>query len=818
MTLPIESILPRLISAIRSSNHAVLQAPPGAGKTTRVPLALLDAKLFDGKIIMLEPRRLAARAAAERLAYQLKEPTGKTIGYAMRGAHKTTKSTKIDIVTEGILTRMIQSDPELNGVSCIIFDEFHERSLQADLGLALCLEIRNAFREDLCLIVMSATLDAEPVAKLMGNAPIITSKGRSFPVDTRFLNKPWSKPHQNHPRLEHAMADLIIQAVQETQGSLLAFLPGEGEIRRVQAIVETKLKSILDTRPLFGAMPFTEQQKAISPSKRRKLVLATSIAETSLTIEGIHVVIDSGYRRYSHFNTASGMSKLTTARVTKAQAIQRQGRAGRLCKGVCYKLWTKGEDGGLIPYPSPEILTADLTSLALELAAWGVNDPKTLPFLTYPREVDFSTAQNLLRKIGALDHKNFITNLGKKIAKLPLHPRLARLLIFCGEQAKYTAALLAEHDILNYGAPSDLTLRQEALNNPTKFEKTRPYHINHTTLRRVKADIKRLTPTGKQTLSLAQMAALAYPDRIGLHRKTDAPRFLLSGGSGAYFKNDDPLGSQRLIVATDLEGQQKEACIRIGIAISEAELRMIYADQFITQHICEWSKRGQRILTKKQTCFGALILNEQNWRDCPNHHIATALLNAIKDLGLTSLNMNKSSYHIQARIEWLRARGCDFPDCSNVGLMKNLEGWLFPYLNGIKSLEALKELEISTLINAQLSYEQQQQLNHLAPKNITAPTGTELVIDYTSETPKISVRLQELFGIKTHPTIGPDRLKILIELLSPARRPVQTTADLPNFWKNSYADVRKDMRGRYPKHPWPTNPQEASPTKRLKPR
>ncbi|GHA60529.1 DEAD/DEAH box helicase [Amylibacter ulvae] len=818
MNLPIESVLPALIDAVKLHNRAVLQAPPGAGKTTRVPLALLDAKLFDGKIIMLEPRRLAARAAAERLAEQLGETAGETVGYAMRGERKIGKSTQIEVVTEGVLTRMIQNDPELAGISCIIFDEFHERSLQADLGLALCLEIRAALRDDLCIIAMSATLDAGPVAALMDNAPMITSEGRAYPVEQRFLDKPWSRPNQRGPRFEQAMADLIIQAASETDGSILAFLPGEGEIRRVQALVEPTLKPTLDTRPLFGAMPFAEQRRAIAPSKRRKLVLATSIAETSLTIEDIRVVVDGGRARRAAFDAGSGMSRLITERVTKAEATQRQGRAGRVASGICYKLWTRGEDGGLQPFPLPEILSSDLSALVLELAAWGTVDPNDLPFLTQPRETDFQNAQGLLRQIGALDAQNRITDQGRRIAAMPTHPRLARMLLNSDKGGERIAALLESRDVLMAGAPSDFSLRIEAFQNPRTFEQNRPFRINRGALERVRVDTKRLRATGSRDLSAAQMAALAYPDRIGLHRAGDAPRFLLSGGSGAFVNDDDPMGAERLIVASDLDGKQKEARLRMGIAISESELRDVFGDDFETRNICTWSKRDRRVLAKSQTCFGALVLSEQNWRDCPDDRIATALLDGIRELGLQVLPWDQSARFVQARIEWLRARGSDLPDCSDDALLDDMENWLLPHMYGVKSIDGLKSLVMTTIIKSRLEFSQQQLLDNLAPAAIKAPTGTRLPVDYSADQPRIAVRLQELFGMTVHPTVGPDRLPLIIDLLSPARRVVQTTADLPNFWGTSYVDVRKDMRGRYPRHPWPEDPTVAEATKRVKPR
>ncbi|MCP5086909.1 MAG: ATP-dependent helicase HrpB [Rhodobacteraceae bacterium] len=818
--LPIESVLPDLLIALRSANMAVLQAPPGAGKTTRVPLFLLEQNLLEGRILMLEPRRLATRAAAERMAETLGEKTGQTVGYRMRGDKKTGPDTRIEVITEGLLTRLIQSDPELTGISCIIFDEFHERSLQADLGLALSLEIRSALRPDLCLIAMSATLDAEPVAALMVDAPVVTSQGRSFPVEPRYLPRPWSKPGQRGPRFEDAMASLICQALDETEGGVLVFLPGEGEIRRVEALLRPKLKAGINLHPLYGALPFSDQRRAIRPEKTgRKLVLATAIAETSLTIEDIRVVVDGGRARRARFDAGSGMSRLVTERVTKAEATQRQGRAGRVAEGACYKLWTRGEDGGMAPFALPEIQAADLTGLVLELAAWGTTDPSAVPFLDPPRDSDFTAAQHLLRSLEALDADNRITEHGKRVARHPVHARLGHLLETAGAGAAELAALLENRDILQRGGtalPGDLSLRIEALKDPKKFEATRPHRINRSALDVVRRDVRRLHASGSKTLSLGEMAALAYPDRVGLRRKGDAPRFLLSGGKGAVFGDGDPLGGQRMIVATDLDGDAREARVRMALPLSETELRSVYGNQIEEHKTCHWSKRQRSVLARIQSRFGVLVLAERHWKDCSPEALAKGMTEGIRDLGLEVLPWSRPSRYLLARMEWLRARGTSLPDCSEDGLIETLETWLQPHLRGMKTVEDLKRLEMGQIVRGLLSWEDTQTLDKLAPASITAPTGTKLAVDYSGGQPKVSVRLQEMFGMTSHPTVGPDSLPLLIELLSPAQRPVQMTADLPGFWATSYADVRKDMRGRYPKHPWPEDPTQAEPTRRVK--
>ena len=820
--LPIEAALPALLLALTSANQAVLQAPPGAGKTTRVPLFLLEKGLYKRKILMLEPRRLAARAAAERMAETLGEPVGKTVGYRMRGDSKVNTDTRIEVVTEGILTRMIQSNPDLPGISCIIFDEFHERSLQADLGLALALEIRAVLRDDLSLIVMSATLDAAPVAALMGDAPIITSQGKSYPVAQKFLPRPWAQTGRKGPRFEDAVASLITTAVYETSGGVLVFLPGAGEINRVQQLLGQSLGPDVAIRPLYGAMPFKDQREALAPVKTgRKVVLATSIAETSLTIPDIRVVVDTGRARRARFDSNSGMSRLITERVTKAEATQREGRAGRVSAGVCYKLWTKGEQGGMAPFPEPEIRSTDLTGLVLELAVWGTNDPGAMPFLSTPRETDFNAAQNLLHMLGALDANMRITDYGRKLARQPTHARLAHVVMQAGQDAGLLAAMLEARDpLIREGRtlPADLTLRWEALRDLGKFHRERPYRANRTTIDAIKKEAKRLAPQGKTTFSLGAMAALAYPDRIGLHRSGDAPRYLLSGGKGAYFDDGDTMGANRLIVATDLDGDAKNAHIRLCAALTEAELIALYGDQIKEVKLCVWNKRERRVDARVQRQFQALVLSDENWKDCPPEALAIGMVAGIRDLGLKVLPWSKPADLLRARVEWLRDKGSDLPDLSDTALLDGLENWLAPHLSGVKKTDGLKRLDMSTILSGILSWDEAQVLDRLAPANIKAPTGTRMPVDYSGEQPSVSVRLQELFGLTKHPAVGPDRIPLLIELLSPARRPVQTTADLPNFWVSSYADVRKDMRGRYPRHPWPEDPTVAEATRRVKPR
>ncbi|MEM7438348.1 MAG: ATP-dependent helicase HrpB [Pseudomonadota bacterium] len=811
MQLPIDPILPDVAAALDSVGVAVLQADPGAGKTTRVPLHLLKSGT-PGRIVMLEPRRLAARAAAERMAETLGEPVGQTVGYAMRGARKVSEATRIEVITEGLLTRRIQADPELSGISTLIFDEFHERSLHADLGLALALEVRAALRGDLRLLVMSATLDVGGVAALLGDAPVIQSEGRSFPVEVRHLPKPWAQPRQRGPRFEDAMAGLIRQAVAETQGSLLAFLPGEGEIRRVESALSDLPD--LDMRPLYGALPFAEQRRAIAPGPRRKLVLATAIAETSLTIEGVRVVIDGGRARRARFDAGAGMARLVTDRATKAEATQRQGRAGRTESGVCYKLWTKGEEGGMSAFPLPEILSADLAPLVLECAAWGAN-AADMPFLDPPRAADVTAAQELLQMLGALDANGRITDHGRAVLSQPTHPRLAHMLSKGGAGAQDLAALLEARDPLPRSAPADLSLRLLALRDQQSYQNRHPWQASVPTLKAIRAEAQRLRTSGP-TLSDAERLALAYPDRIGLRRPGEAPRFVLSGGKGAVFDDSDPMGANRMVVVADLDGDTREARVRRALPITEAEVKALFPHLIQEADRIEWSHRHRRVEARRDTRLGALVLASKNLKGADPSKMAAAMGDGVADLGLDALPWTDAARFFQARVQLLQ--GAEMSDLSNAALADTLEIWLVPHLGGMRTPEDLRQLDMFAILRGLLSWDQQQMLDALAPAAIKAPTGTRLPVDYRSDPPKVAVRLQELFGMTTHPTVGPNRTPLLLELLSPARRPVQMTADLPGFWASSYADVRKDMRGRYPKHAWPEDPTSAQPTTRTKKR
>ena len=795
--LPIDAAIPDLYEALAAHGRAVLVAPPGAGKTTRVPLALLE--MVPGRIVMLEPRRLAARAAAERMAATLGEPVGGTVGYRIRG--EAVPGARIEVVTEGILTRMIQSDPELAGIGCVIFDEFHERSLNADLGLALVCEARAALRPDLAVLVMSATLDAEPVAALLDDAPVVRSLGRAFPVETRWLDRPLPAG----ARLVPEAARLIAQAARETEaGTILAFLPGEGEIRRVAAMLEVDAELL----PLFGAMDFAAQRAALAPpGARRRIVLATAIAETSLTIPGVTVVVDAGRARRARFDPGSGMSRLVTERVSRAEAEQRRGRAGRVAPGVCYRLWARAEEGALPAFAPPEMLIADLAGLALELAVWG--GAESLAFLTPPPEAALAEARALLAGLGALDGVGRITAHGRAMAALPLHPRLAHMLLTAGRGAATLAAALAERDPIR-GAPADLGLRLTAIRDPRGYADRHPWPADRATVERIRAEAKRLArlvPVGPP-MSPAAMAALAYPDRIGLRRKGEAPRFVLSSGKGAVLAEGDPLGAERLIVATDLDGDAREARVRIGVALHGDELRDLYGDRIETVEAVTWSRREGRVLARRQERLGALVLSDRAL-DAPDADaVARAAWDGLAELGLP---WTPAARRLRARIALVPG----MPDVSDPALLEGPD-WLLPYLGRARTAADLRALDLTEPLKALIGWDGQRRLDEAAPAAFTSPLGRRIPIDYDAETPTIEARLQELFGVTRHPMAGGRPLRIT--LLSPGQKPIAVTTDLPGFWAGGYAEVRKDMRGRYPRHPWPEDPTEADPTLRAKPR
>ncbi|MCB1363580.1 MAG: ATP-dependent helicase HrpB, partial [Rhodobacteraceae bacterium] len=680
--------------------------------------------------------------------------------------------------------------------------------------LALCLEVAGALRDDLILLAMSATLDADPVGALM-QAPVVTSQGRAFAVQTRWLDRPLGPM----TRRGDALADLVVRAEAETRadgGAILVFLPGEAEIGRARAALARRLPPDCVLRPLYGALPFAAQRAAIAPQEGgRKVVLATAIAETSLTIEDVRVVVDMGLARRARFDPGSGMARLVTERVTRAEAAQRRGRAGRVAEGLCYRLWTRGEHGALAAFPPAEIEAADLTGLALELALWGAA-PEALPFLTQPPAPAMAEARALLEMLGALDGKGRIAGHGRDLAALPLHPRLAHMLALAGPGAAPLAALMGERDPLR-GAPCDLTLRLEALRDGERFAKDHPWEANRAALERIGAEARRLAraagTAGSGAMKRAEMAALAYPDRIGQRRKGEAARFVLAGGKGAAMDAADPLADAPWIVATDTDGDAREARIRQAAQISLDAIRDLFADRIARAEICEWSRRDRRVVARRQERLGALVLEDRAWPEAPADAVARAMLEGVRDLGL---RLGGSAGRLAARVELVRAEGADLPDFSQDGLMATLETWLLPMLGGVRSAADWRQFDLLPALQAALRRDQMQLVDRRAPSHFTTPLGRRVAIDYDGEAPAIAVRLQEMFGLAAHPSSA--GVPLIVTLLSPAGRPVQVTRDLPGFWAGSYGDVRKEMRARYPRHPWPEDPISADPTLRARPR
>ena len=814
--LPIDAVLPQVLACLTQSGRVVLQAPPGAGKTTRTPLAILQSGQCAGKILMLEPRRLAARAAAERMADTLGEPVGETVGYRIRGQSKIGPNTRIEVLTEGILTRMIQADPELPGVSAILFDEFHERSLAADLGLALTWELRETLREDLWLVVMSATLDAAPVAALLNDAPIVTSAGRSFPVELTYLPRPAPKdlPFEAQAR------NLIMQALADTEGGLLVFLPGEAEIRRTKAALQNHLPKNCVLRLLLGNLPFAEQQLAIQPEAQkniRKIVLATAIAETSLTIQDIRVVVDCGRARRARYDSSKGLQKLVTERASKAEATQRAGRAGRIAPGHCYRMWARAEEGAMPGFAPPEIEISDLAPLALELAQWG-SRPEDLAFLTAPPPGAWAQATSLLGQLGALSDGR-LTPHGAALAKLPLHPRLAQMLLQAGPSAAPLAALLSDRDILAT-QNCDLTPALTALTRPGARKGQAGAIRDHAALDRIRQEAKRLSKlapksTREGALSPAQCLALAYPERVAQRRPGTQPRYIMAGGKGAVLASDDALANARYLVISDLGNPHAstgpDPKIRRALALGEAELREVFADHITWETSCHWSKRHRRVIASRSETLGALSLSQEVWRDAPAEALAAAMLEGVKLMGL---RLPKAARLLQARVAV--APTGQFPDCSDAALLEAAPEWLAPYLSGLTTEQDWKAFDPLPALQGYIGWTALRQLDQIAPAHFTTPLGRKIAIDYSGDSPAIELRIQEIFGQTRHPMVGDHPMKVT--LLSPAQRPIQVTTDIPGFWTGSYEDVRKDMRAQYPKHLWPEDPTQADPTLRAKPR
>ena len=823
MKLPIHEILPALQQALNSSPNVVLQAPPGAGKTTVVPLALLHEPWLKGrKIVMLEPRRLAARAAARFMAQSIGEEVGQTVGYRVRLESRIGPRTRIEVVTEGVLSRMLQHDPALESVGLVIFDEFHERSLQADLGLALCLESQAALRDDLKLLVMSATLDGEAVARLLGAAPVITSEGRSYPVTIRYAAT------SARGRVADAQSELlatILRGLQEESGSMLVFLPGAGEIRRIeQALQGQRLGDGVIIAPLYGTLTTIEQDRAISPAPagKRKIVLATNIAETSLTIEGIRIVIDTGLMREPRFDPGSGMTRLESVTISQASAEQRAGRAGRIEPGVCYRLWSEGRH--LIPFNIPEIASADLAPLALELAQWGVADAAAMSWLTQPPAAALAQGRELLQRLGALDEKGVISEHGRQMAELPMHPRLAHMVlkgkgIGAGSLACEVAALLGERDILRgVRDDADIYVRVRALRSGVGD------NVDRGAVKRLQQVARQWQLNIKSAASddlhqLGLLVAWAYPDRIGQCRGDAGHRYLLSNGRGAALQERDPLAGSEFIVAAQLEGGEGNARIYLAAALERAQLEEQFADQIKRIERVEWDGREARVRASREVRLGALVLEERLLERPDPEEIATAMVQGIREMGLNCLPWDKQSESWRQRVQFLHRHAPDeWPDLSDEALLQTLEEWLQPFLTGMSRRDHLQRLDLLIALNTFLPWEKQRQIDEQAPTHLTVPTGSRIALDYSNDPPVLAVRLQEMFGATETPRVANGKVAVLLHLLSPAQRPVQVTQDLAGFWRSSYFDVKKDMKGRYPKHYWPDDPLQAEPTRRAKPK
>lgn len=827
-TLPIDAVLGDIRSTLASSPCAVLVAPPGAGKTTRVPLALLDEPwAAGGKILVLEPRRLAARAAARRMAQTLGEAVGGTVGFRTRLASEVSRRTRIEVVTEGIFTRMVLDDPELSGITAVLFDEFHERSLDADLGLALALDSQRGLRDDLRLLAMSATLDGARVASLMGAgapAPVIESEGRAFPVETAYLGRDPRAP------IDRQMADAIRRALDREDGSILAFLPGAAEIRRTETLLLEQVRDPkVDVVALFGALDAAEQDRAVlpAPAGRRKVVLATSIAETSLTIEGVRVVVDSGLARVPRFEPDVGLTRLETVRVSRAAADQRRGRAGRTEPGVCYRLWSEGETASLPAFATPEILSADLTGLVLDLARVGVREPAALPFLDPPPAPAVTEAKALLRLLGALDAEEAVTSLGHLMARLPLPPRLAHMVAIgaergAGRLGAEIAALLVERGL--GGDSVDLPARLDGF----RRDRSRRAEDSRRLAARWAEMAGREAATGEHgdgaPPSPAALLALAFPDRVAKAREgrpgETQVRFLMANGRGAVLEGTSPLARAPFLAVAEASGRAEGARITLAAALPAEEMEALFADDITSGLEIAFDPAAMAVRAREVRRLRALVLAARPQPVPADAETARALARGIADAGIERLPFSAASRQWRERVMFLRAaEGEPWPDLSDAALAASAEAWLAPFLTGRTSLADITGADVGSALHALLPYELTARLEAEAPTHFTAPTGSRLAIDYGAEGgPAVEVRVQELFGLTAHPAIAGGRVPLTLALLSPAHRPIQVTKDLPQFWRGSWRDVRSDMRGRYPKHPWPENPAEAPPTTRAKPR
>jgi len=813
--LPIDDALPRLTAALSTNNAGVLVAPPGAGKTTRVPLVLLDEPWAkDKKILVLEPRRLAARAAASRMASTLSEQVGDTVGLRVRFGSKISKRTRIEVITEGVFTRLVLDNPSLDGIAAVLFDEFHERSLDADLGLALARDAQQGLREDLKILVMSATLDGARVAALLGQAPVVESAGRAFSVETRYLGRDQRAP------IERQVVDAVARGLRADSGSLLVFLPGAAEIRRTETQLKERIADAnVDIVALYGALDAREQDRAITPAPagRRKVVLATSIAETSLTIEGVRVVIDSGLSRVPRYEPDVGLTRLETVRVSRAAADQRRGRAGRTEPGVCYRLWDEPQTGSLEPYTRPEILSADLSSFVLDLAQWGATDPGQLAFLDAPPQSALSEAKALLTELGAIDAQGRITEEGRRLRALPLPPRLARMVVDAGaegagELAASIAAVLTERGLGGDDVDLHHRLDQFRRDRSRRAEDARAM---------VKRWIDTLGRRGKGGEALpGSLLALAYPERIAKNRGGGSGGFLLANGRGGMVDAASALAREPFLAVAELTGAAAASRIVLAASITLAEIEARFADRIEDRDTVTFDAGSASLRARRTRRLGALVLAEQIKQVAPDADSAKLLAEGFAALGIGKLPWSKPQLQLRDRVQFLRkAEGDEWPDLSDDALARTAAEWLAPFLTAKTALAQIGADDLSSALDALIPWNLRRRLDAEAPTHFTAPTGSAVPIDYEAEQgPTVSIRVQELFSLAQHPSIAGGRVPLVIELLSPAHRPVQVTRDLPGFWRGSYSDVKAEMRGRYPRHPWPDDPLHAPATRRAKPR
>lgn len=809
--LPIDGVLPDLLGTLDTGTNAVLVAEPGAGKTTRVPLALLDAKWRkDGKILVLEPRRLAARAAARRMASELGEKPGETVGYRVRMETRVSSRTRIEVITEGVFTRLILDDPELSGIAAILFDEFHERSLDGDLGLALALDVQSALREDLRLLPMSATLDAASISKLLGDAPVLECQGRSFPVETKYLGR------DPKDRIEPQAVRAIRQAVSEETGSLLVFLPGQGEIRRTTDLLSDRLPANCQVAPLYGGLDAKAQDAAIRPAEdgTRKIVLASSIAQTSLTIEGVCVVIDCGLARVPKFEPQTGLTRLETVRVSRASADQRRGRAGRTEPGVCYRLWDEAQTVALPAAEAPEILEADLTGLVLDLATWGTLDPTSLTFADPPPSAAWKEAKSLLADLGALDAAGHLTRQGKALSSLPLHPRLAHMVIEGADRGLgYTAALIAL--LLSEpglgGRDPDLRARLRAVRNEKSQRAKDGRALASRWLKQAGGN-----GTGVEIESAGILLALAYPDRVAQARG-QIGRFRLANGRGAELERENALADAEFLAIAEVQGKAANGRVQLCAPITRGEIEALFAGDIVEEDEVQLAGEGA-LKARRVVRYKAVELQSTSIRSADPAAVERALINEIRRRGTSRLPWSKDQQRLRKRVAYSRENGADdLPDLSDQHLTGTLDDWLQPYLSGLTSLASVNAALLGNALAGLLPFDAAAKLDALAPSHFTAPTGSKVPIDYGAAAgPSLSIRVQELFGLTIHPSVCDGKLPLILELLSPAQRPIQITRDLPGFWAGSWKDVKADMKGRYPKHPWPDDPTVADATRRAK--